>query len=89
MKNIRMCNEEIERYFNEEGKLNIKVKWEKENKGFVLTLRWLFVILFFYIPLFGWMFEKLSDLFQLLDNGLTKVMYGLTSPQDAVEEVES
>ena len=37
MKNIRMCDDEIENYFDENGKLNIKVKWEKENKGFVLT----------------------------------------------------
>ena len=37
MKNIRMCKYEIENYFNENGKLNIKVKWEKDNKGFVLT----------------------------------------------------
>ena len=53
MKNIRMCDDEIENYFDENGKLNIKVKWEKENKGFVLTLRWLFIILFWFIPLFG------------------------------------
>ena len=53
MKNIRMCNEEIERYFNEEGKLNIKVKWEEEKNGFILTLRYLFVVLFWCIPLLG------------------------------------
>ena len=38
MKNIRMCNEEIERYFNEEGKLNIKVRWGKREQGFCLNI---------------------------------------------------
>ena len=77
MKNIRMCDDEIENYFNENGKLNIKVKWEKENKGFVLTLRWLLVILFWFIPLFGWLFEKLSEFFSLIDNGLTTIEYSI------------
>lgn len=77
MKNIRMCDEEIERYFNEEGKLNIKVKWEEENKGFVLTLRYLFVVLFWFIPLLGWLFEKISEFFNLIDNGLATILYSI------------
>ena len=77
MKNIRMCDDEIENYFNENGKLNIKVKWEKENKGFVLTLRWLFVILFWFIPLFGQIYEKLSEVFEVLENGVTSIEYSI------------
>ena len=77
MKNIRMCNEEIENFFNEEGKLRITVKWEKENKGFVLTLRYLFIVLFWFIPLLGWLFEKISEFFGLIDNRLTAILYSI------------
>ena len=69
MKNIRMCEEEIENYFNEEGKLNIKVKWEKENKGFVMT--------FWFIPLLSWLFEKIIKFFSLIDNGLATILYSI------------
>lgn len=77
MKNIRMCDEEIERYFDEEGKLRIKTKWEKENIILVLTLRYLFVILFWFIPLFGYLFEKLSKIFSAIDSGLTSMQYSI------------
>lgn len=77
MKNIKMCDDEIENFFNEDGKLNIKVKWEKENKGFVLTLHWLLIILFWFIPLIGWLLEKLSEIFSWLESGLISIEYSI------------
>lgn len=75
MKNIKMCNEEIENYFDEEGHLRIKCKWEKDSKIFVSVLHWTVLTLFWYIPVMGWIFEKISELFELLESGICTIMY--------------
>ena len=72
-----MCDDEIEEYFHDDGCLIIKSKWEREHKTFIRVLTWSLLIVFFWIPLLSWLFDKLMSLFELLDTGLVYIKYSI------------
>lgn len=70
-----MSGEEIENFFDEKGNIRIKTEWANKYKKAGYVVKTIFVILFLYIFLLGFIFEKLNELIKILISLINKIQY--------------